>query len=97
MRIDQYLKKSRVIKQREAAKKACDRGQIQILSQQVKPSREVKVGDVITLELANRSIELEVLEIPAGNVSKSRSATLYRLIRSEDTTEDLLDDFFDME
>jgi ribosomal 50S subunit-recycling heat shock protein len=91
MRIDQFLKKTRIIKQRDAAKKACDRGQIQIMSQPVKPSREVQVGDLVTLNLANRTVEIEVLEIPDGNVSKARSATLYRLIRSEDTTEELFD------
>ncbi len=94
MRIDQYLKKIRIIKQREAAKKACDRGQILIAGHPAKPSRAVQVGDRITLNLANRRMEIEVLEIPAGNVSKARSATLYTLICGEDITDVLADDLF---
>ena len=66
------------------------------MSQPVKPSREVQVGDVVTLNLANRIVEIEVIEIPEGNVSKARSTTLYHLIRSEDTTEELFDELFDI-
>ncbi len=94
MRIDQYLKKTRIIKQRESAKKACDRGQILIEEHRVKPSRGVQVGDRITLNLANRRVEIEVLEIPAGNVSKARSTMLYNLISGEDITDKLIDDLF---
>ena len=94
MRIDQYLKMTRIIKQREAAKKACDRGQIFIGEHPAKPSRGVQVGDRITLNLANRRMEIEVLEIPAGNVSKARSTTLYTLICGEDITDVLADDLF---
>ena len=95
MRIDLFLKKTRLIKQREAAKKACDRGRVYIDDRPVKPGREVHVGDRITLELVNRRLEIEVLEIPTGNVSKARSSTLFRLINSE-ITDDEFDDVFDL-
>ena len=94
MRIDLYLKKSRLIKQRENAKKACDRGQIHIDDNPVKPSREVHVGDEITLDLVNQRLKIEVLEVPSGNVSKARSREIYRLISSESIDED--DDFFEL-
>ena len=94
MRIDQYLKMTRIIKQREAAKKACDRGQILIGEQPVKPSRGVQIGDRITLNLTNCRMEIEVLDVPVGNVSKARSATLYTLICGEDITDVLADDLF---
>lgn len=95
MRIDLFLKKTRLIKQRETAKKACDRGQVYIEDRPVKPGREVHIGDRITLELVSRRLEIEVLEIPTGNVSRTRSRTLFRLINSE-ITDDELDDIFDL-
>lgn len=88
MRIDLFLKKSRLIKQRENAKKTCDRGQVHMDGRPVKPSRNVQIGDHIIIELLNGRLEVEVVEIPLGNVSKARSRELYRLISSENLTED---------
>ena len=80
MRIDLFLKLTRVIKQREAAKQSCQRGLVCIGGHPVKPSHEVRVGDRITIDLLDRRLEIEVLEIPSGNVSKAQSLTLYRLL-----------------
>lgn len=80
MRIDLFLKLTRLIQQREAAKQSCERGLVSISGRPVKPSREVHVGDRIMIDLLDRRLEIEVLEIPSGNVSKERSRTLYRLI-----------------
>ncbi|MBI4551808.1 MAG: RNA-binding S4 domain-containing protein [Candidatus Latescibacteria bacterium] len=80
MRIDLFLKLSRLIKQREAAKQSCERGLVRVDGRPVKPSREVRVGDRILLDLLDQHLEVEVLELPSGNVSKARSHTLYRVI-----------------
>ena len=64
MRLDVFLKVSRLIKQRSAG-------------------REVKVGDRIGVETERRRMDVEVLEIPSGNVPKGRAATLYRVVSSE--------------
>jgi ribosomal 50S subunit-recycling heat shock protein len=88
MRIDLFLKLSRLIKQREAAKKACDRGMVFVNGRPAKPGREVQAGDRLAVEWPHRRLEAEVVEIPAGNVSKPRSQTLYRILNSEALTGD---------
>ncbi|MBM3265562.1 MAG: RNA-binding S4 domain-containing protein [candidate division Zixibacteria bacterium] len=87
MRIDVFLKHTRLIKQREAAKKACDQGMVTMEGKPVKPGREVHVGDRFSVEWPTRRVEVEVLDIPAGNVSKTRSQTLYRLLGVVDITD----------
>jgi ribosomal 50S subunit-recycling heat shock protein len=90
MRIDQYLKLARIIKQREVAKKACDRGMVSIEGKVVKPSHDVVVGDQILIEWPHRRIEIEVLDTPRGNVPKARAKQLYNTIRDEELVDDLL-------
>ena len=53
MRIDKFLKVSRVIKRRTVAQEACDGGRIEINGKVVKPAKEVKVGDVVTVTFGN--------------------------------------------
>lgn len=97
MRIDQYLKLARIIKQREAAKKACDRGMVTVAGRAVKPSQNVVPGDVIQVEWPHRCVEIEVLDTPRGNVSKARARGLYQLIRDEKLTDDESVDFESLE
>ena len=56
MRIDKFLKISRVIKRRTVAQEACDGGRIEINGKTAKPSKEVRVGDVVTVTFGNRAM-----------------------------------------
>ncbi len=63
MRLDKYLKVSRLIKRRTVANEACNAGRVLLNDKPAKASAEVKVGDIIELQLGNRNIRAEVLEI----------------------------------
>jgi ribosomal 50S subunit-recycling heat shock protein len=80
MRLDIFLKTSRLIKRRSVAKELCDRGRVGIGGLAAKAGREIKAGDVLTLALSRRKLTVEVLEIPSGNVSKETASGLYRVI-----------------
>ena len=86
MRIDKYLKVSRLIKRRTVAKDVCVGEKISINGRIVKPSAEVKIGDRITLELGNHVIEVRILATP-NSVKANEAQTLYELIRDERKTE----------
>ena len=86
MRIDKYLKVSRLIKRRTVAKDVCVGEKISINGRTVKPSAEVKIGDRVTLELGNHVIEVQVLVTP-NSVKANEAHTLYELIRDERKTE----------
>jgi len=61
MRVDKFLKVSRLIKRRTVAKEACDLGRIQVNGKVVKASYEMKVGDQLQIELGTRKVRVEVL------------------------------------
>ncbi len=77
MRIDKYLKVSRIIKRRTLANDACDAGRISVNGNVVKASYDVKVGDVIELRFGEKSSRFEVLKV-AEHVTKDGAAELYR-------------------
>lgn len=79
MRIDKFLKVSRMIKRRTVAKEACEHGRVSINGKIAKPGDEVKVGDIITLVLGEREHRVEVLSLEE-NVRKEDAVTLYRRI-----------------
>ncbi len=82
MRLDKYLKVSRLIKRRTLANEACDAGRVQANGRVVKASYEVKEGDVLTLSFYNRAISIEVLSV-SEHVSKADASALYRQIQTE--------------
>ena len=63
MRIDKFLKVSRIIKRRTVANEACDAGRVMINDKVAKASTEVKVGDVIEIGFGTKSVRVEVLDI----------------------------------
>lgn len=79
MRIDKYLKVSRVIKRRTVAADACDGGRIEINGKTVKPSKEVKVGDVVTVAFGNNVLRFEVLSVDEKQTKQS-AETMYRIL-----------------
>jgi len=84
MRLDQFLKQSRLIKQRSMAKQACDGGRISLTGRTARAGTEVRVGDEIILNLRDRFLRVRILEVPSGNVSKDRSRTLYEVLEERD-------------
>ena len=86
MRLDRFLKLSRIIKQRSAAKWACDAGRVEILGRKAKAGNTVRVGDEISIDLRDRYIRIRVRELPSGNVSKERARALYAVIEERDAS-----------
>jgi len=63
MRLDKYLKVSRLIKRRTIANEACDAGRVLVNDKVAKASTDVKVGDTITVNFGNKDVKVEVLKI----------------------------------
>ena len=78
MRLDKYLKVSRIIKRRTVANEACDAGRIEVNGKVARASYGVKVGDVITVNLGQNSRKYEVLEINE-HAMKQDAAKMYRI------------------
>lgn len=79
MRLDKYLKVSRLIKRRTVANEACDNGRISVNGRVVKASYEVKVGDKIEIAMGTRTVVVEVVQV-ADNVRKDDAVTMYKEI-----------------
>lgn len=79
MRIDKYLKLTRIIKRRTIAQEACDQGRVQINGKVAKAGNQVKIGDVIEINFASKAIKYEVLDLKE-HVKKEEVETLYRIV-----------------
>ena len=79
MRLDKYLKVSRLIKRRTVANEACDNGRISVNGRVVKASYEVKVGDRIEIAMGVRTVAVEVVQV-ADNVRKDDAGIMYKEI-----------------
>ena len=77
MRLDKYLKVSRLIKRRTVANEACDNARVVANGRPVKASYDVKAGDILELRFGERVVKVEVLVV-ADNVGKSDAAAMYR-------------------
>lgn len=77
MRLDKWLKVSRLIKRRTVANEACDNERVSVNGRPVRASYEVKVGDVVELRFGERVTKIEVLTV-AENVGKNAAAAMYR-------------------
>lgn len=77
MRLDKYLKVSRLIKRRTVANEACDNGRISVNGRVVKASYDVKTGDKIEISMGTRTVTVEVLQV-AENVRKDDAAGMYK-------------------
>ncbi len=80
MRLDKFLKVSRLIKRRTVANTVSEMGRVLVNGNPAKPAKQLKVGDIIEIEYSNRTEKAEVLIIPNGNVSIQEASTLYRTI-----------------
>ncbi len=79
MRLDKYLKVSRLIKRRTVANEACDSGRVLINDRPAKASAAVKTGDIITIQFGNKEVKVEVLDV-ADVVRKEEAKEMYRYI-----------------
>ena len=77
MRLDKFLKVSRLIKRRTVANEACDNGRISVNGRVVKASDDVKVGDRIEISMGARTVAVEVLAV-SDNVRKDDAAGMYK-------------------
>ena len=79
MRLDKYLKVSRLIKRRTVANEACDAGRVLVNDKVAKASVNVKAGDIIEIQFGTRSVKAEVLNVQE-TVKKDEAQELYRYI-----------------
>lgn len=81
MRIDLLLNKLCLTKTRTIAKNACDKNLVWINGKPAKASHDVKSGDIIRFDLYNFSHEIQITEIPLGNVAKKDTANYYQMLK----------------
>ncbi|HIS56282.1 MAG TPA: RNA-binding S4 domain-containing protein [Candidatus Fimimorpha excrementavium] len=79
MRLDKFLKVSRLIKRRTVANEACDAGRVMVNGKAAKASVNVKAGDVIEIEFGTRTVKVEVLDVQE-TVKKDEAKELYRYL-----------------
>lgn len=79
MRLDKYLKVSRIIKRRTVAKEACENGRVSINGKVAKPSSEVMEGDIIEIRYSERVLKAKIINI-SNHVLKENANQMYELI-----------------
>ena len=79
MRLDKYLKVSRIIKRRTVANDACDADHVTVNGRRAKASYDVKVGDILEITFGQRTLKLRVLEVKE-TVAKADAASMYEVI-----------------
>jgi len=79
VRLDKFLKVSRLVKQRPRAKQLCDAGAVKVNQTIARPGRQVSEGDTLEVVVGNRRITATILRAPSGNVSKRDAASLVEI------------------
>jgi ribosomal 50S subunit-recycling heat shock protein len=79
MRLDKYLKVSRLIKRRTIANEACDAGKVSVNGKEARASYDVKVGDVIEITLGSKSVKVKVTQVKEV-VRKEEADTMYEAV-----------------
>ena len=79
MRLDKYLKVSRLIKRRTVANEACDAGRVMVNEKPVKASYNVKMDDVIEIQFGNRSMKVQVTDL-SETVKKDEAKDMYKIL-----------------
>jgi len=77
MRLDKYLKVSRLIKRRSVANEACDAGRVSVNGKAAKAGLEIKIGDTIEIRFASGAVAVEVLSVKE-QVKKDEAALMYK-------------------
>lgn len=89
MRIDKFLKVSRIIKRRPIAKIVVDGGKAKINGKVVKASSEIKKNDILELEYYDKYFKFEILEVPVGNVAKEKANDLIKVLEVKGVSKDV--------
>ncbi|MBQ6676643.1 MAG: RNA-binding S4 domain-containing protein [Clostridia bacterium] len=79
MRLDKFLKVSRVIKRRTVANEACDNGHVEVNGKVARASLDVKTGDIVRIAFGERTVTLRVLDV-RDNVGKAEASDLYEVL-----------------
>jgi ribosomal 50S subunit-recycling heat shock protein len=87
MRLDKYLKVSRIIKRRTVAKEACENGRVSINNKVAKPSTDVKEGDIIEIQYATKTLKARIMNV-AEHVRKDEAKAMYEVLVGEEDTDE---------
>ena len=79
MRIDKYLKVSRIIKGRTVAAEACDGGRVSVNGKAAKPGTDIKIGDVIEVSFGEKKVKVEVTDV-SETVRKDAASSMYKVL-----------------
>ncbi len=79
MRLDKYLKVSRIIKRRTVANEACDAGRVTVNGRVARASLDIKVGDIIEISFGVRNVKVQVTDV-SETVRKDDAASLYKIV-----------------
>ena len=79
MRIDKFLKVSRILKRRTLAQQACDKGKVIVNGKEVKPAKQIKAGDEVELQFTGGSLKFRILPIKE-TIKKDEAQSLYEII-----------------
>ena len=79
MRLDKFLKNSRIIKRRTVAKEACEQGRVEVNGKVAKPGQELKIGDIIKITFGSNELQARVLAMPE-TVRKDDAGSMYEVI-----------------
>ena len=89
MRLDVFLKLSRLIRSRSVAQEFCDAGLVEVNGTAAKPSKELKVGDSLSIRRRNRLTKYAVESVPTQKqISKEKAVELYRIVSETELSED---------
>jgi len=91
MRLDKWLKVSRLIKRRTIAQMACDQGRVIVNDRIANSATQLKPGDDVHLELGSRALTVKVLAVPEGNVPAQLAGTLYDIVEEIRRTPEVLE------
>jgi len=80
LRIDKYLKNSRIIKRRTVAKEACEKGRVLVNDKIAKPGTEVDIGDIVEIQFGDRTLKIEITNL-AEHVKKDDAKEMFRIIQ----------------
>ena len=82
MRLDKFLKVSRLIKRRTVANSICESARVFVNDNPAKPAKIIKEGDIITIEFKDSIKRVRVLRVPSGNVSINEASGLYEILQN---------------
>lgn len=83
MRIDKFLKVSRILKRRTLAQEACEKGKVIINGREAKPSSQVKEGDTVAVKFAGGELKFKILAVKE-TVKKDEAASMYQIYGEDD-------------